>query len=94
MDYVISAKVVISDNINSTCNYHLKNRKLYLKIIYNMLLFVYTRGIWYVINNYMYIKIHNKVIFRDNMTIRLYTDKITNNIHVFQFLFSISLFIN
>lgn len=38
--------------------------------------------------------IHNKVILKDNMTIRLYTDKITNNIHVFQFLFSISLFIN
>lgn len=35
---------------------------------------------------------HNKVILRDNMTIRLYTDKITNNIHVFQF--SISFFIN
>lgn len=31
--------------------------------------------------------IHNKVILRDNMTIRLYTDKITNNIHVFQFQF-------
>lgn len=29
---------------------------------------------------------HIKVIPRDNMTIRLYTDKITNNIHVFQFL--------
>lgn len=36
--------------------------------------------------------IHNKVILRDNMTLRLYTDKITNNIHVFQF--SISFFIN
>lgn len=33
--------------------------------------------------------IHNKVIFRDNMSIRLYTDKITNNIHVFQFLSSL-----
>lgn len=38
--------------------------------------------------------IHNKVILRDNMTLRLYTDKITNNIHLFQFQFSISLFIN
>lgn len=37
---------------------------------------------------------HIKIILRDNMTItiRLYTDKITNNIHVFQF--SISFFIN
>lgn len=32
---------------------------------------------------------HNKVILRDNMTIRLYTDKITNNIHLFQFQFSL-----
>lgn len=37
---------------------------------------------------------HIKIILRDNMTIRLYTDKITNNIHVFQFQFSISLLTN